>query len=289
MPFDPSTFTYGCELELSDVDRRMVLPKHLGRWDRSERDIVNLRPPIRGIAADPLGENPPFGGEVNTVPTRGWRGQLGIIEELLRFLGPNAGACPTSHFHVHVHVPGLENDLEALKDLATYIWLSQIDMVELCGQFEKRGDMDGAAARYMKLDGGRLMPQYMWLNMMEAETVEQFMKMHCAGRDGVSMGRPLRYAINMYSLRNTRTVEFRMFRNTLDIALIWNIFRACEGFMDRALNHGGGFRELVMAEELEFPEMQWSKELWDGLQRTKHPENRGEKTRLYREVPIGGD
>ena len=33
---------------------------------------TNLNEPYKYIACDPLGENPPVGGEVNTVPTTTW-------------------------------------------------------------------------------------------------------------------------------------------------------------------------------------------------------------------------
>ena len=45
MNYDPKTFTWGFEMEVGDADRRLPLPEHLGKWEFSETDVVNLNPP----------------------------------------------------------------------------------------------------------------------------------------------------------------------------------------------------------------------------------------------------
>ena len=285
-PLDPSTWTWGYELEVSDVPR-ITLPKWAGTWDGCERDIVNTRLPWRGVAADPLGIEPPVGGEVNTVPTRGWQAQVDLIDRLLgwfREQGYEPGMGPSAHGHIHVHIPGLEDDIDLLKQLACYVFDNQKDMVEICGRYEWKPDMDRAAQEYLMRDGGRMMPAYILNNILDlAMNVDDFTWLHAAGKDGKSMGRPFRYAINMYCLRHTRTIEFRMFRGTLDVGLIAACFKAAEMFMDAALNHPKErFRNLVSF--LTFPPILWDVELWNGLQKTKHPENRGKKMRSFKEI-----
>src|ERR1051326_7096736 len=114
MMFDPKTWSYGLELELSNVSRQLQIPKHLGSWETSEADCVNTLPPYRGVAADPLGINPPVGGEINTMPTIGWGGQVEKTIELLKYLkekGQQPDIGPTAHGHIHVHIPGLTEDI----------------------------------------------------------------------------------------------------------------------------------------------------------------------------------
>lgn len=286
MKFDPTTMQFGAELELSDVDRTLVIPKEYGNWEipGSERDIINLSGKYRGVAADPLGINPPVGGEINTRPTIGWRKQVQLICDLMVWLkdqGQQPAIGPTAHGHIHVHVPGLIEDVEALKRLAQYTFNNQDDMVRLCGQYRRLPGMSAAAIQYFKLDGGRLMPEYILNNLLKTNTFEEFTTMFGMGKDGVSRGRPFRYGVNLYSLKHISTCEFRMFRATLHYPHIVNSFRACELFLDAALNTGERFADIVTREQLEFAPMRWDRELWDGLQNTKHPEGRGKKNRRF--------
>jgi hypothetical protein len=50
-----------------------------------------------------------------------------------------------------------------------------------------------------------------------ATDFNHFIKLHAAGKDGVSMGRPFRYAINTYCMKHTGTIEFRCFRSTINL------------------------------------------------------------------------
>ena len=274
------------------MPRKYNVPSHLGDWEHAERDIVNTAGQYRGVAADPLGVSPPLGGEINTVPTVGLEAQVDKISELIRWctenseLPPDVG--PSAHGHVHVHVPGLTGSPWHLQRLIGGVHRMQEFMVDRCGQFVRMPDMDGAAVRYLHRDGGRLMPQYMIFNILKmGHSFEDFIRLHAAGKDGVSMGRPFRYAINTYCLKHTKTVEFRMFRGTLNRTYIRNSLLAAEAFLKISL----GFADLTAASnfltDLEFAPMLWDKELWDGLQATKHDEKRGKKIRNY--VELEGD
>lgn len=288
---DPTTWTWGLELEWSDIPRAPLNPQ-MGTWDSGERDIVNTKGQYRGVAADPLGLEPPVGGEINTVPTRGWRGQLAIMSMLatnfaLAGFPPVSG--PTAHHHIHCCVPGLTQDIAALKRLACYVFDNQADFVEICGRYKWHHDMDRAAQAYFRMDGGRKLPAYILNNILDkATTFEEFIRMHAAGKDGIRMGRPFRYAINMYCLKHTGTIEFRPFRGTTDLKYAQNAFMACEMFLKLGLSHDKKprrFRDWHEEYGPVFAPMQWDKELWDGLQKTKHDEKRGKKVRVRKEVP----
>ena len=37
-----NNFTYGFEIEWGDIDRKLKIPEHLGKWEYCETDIVNI-------------------------------------------------------------------------------------------------------------------------------------------------------------------------------------------------------------------------------------------------------
>jgi len=289
-PYDSNKFTYGMEIEWGDVPRSFSIPEELGTWEFSERDIINLREPYQYVCADPLGEDPPFGGEINTKPTKTWQEQVHRYFELQRIF-IEAGHTPTvgvtAHSHIHCRVPGLRNDIAALKRLTKYIKENQATAIDHVYGYFEHNQMKGAkgAKMYLKYDGGRPMPDYMSDNIINLATdFESFIKMHAAGKDGVSMGRPFRYAINMYALKHIDTVEFRLFRGTLRRVELESCFRFVKDFLDAGLNDGPSVQELIEENNYVFPPMMWDLNQFIGWEKTKHPEDRGEKVRTYVEV-----
>lgn len=288
--FDKSKFTYGMEIEWGDVPRSFSIPEHLGSWEYSERDIINLRDPYKYVCADPLGETPPFGGEINTKPTKTWQEQVDRYFELYKIFDdighpPTVGV--TAHTHIHCRIPGLRDDIQALKKLTKYIKENQAAAIEHVYGFFEHNQMKGAkgAKMYLKFDGGRPMPDYMSDNIINLATdFDHFIKLHAAGKDAVSMGRPFRFAINMYALKHIDTVEFRLFRGTLDRTELESCFRFVEDFLDAALNDGPTVNELISNNNYKFPPMQWDLAQFIGWEKTKHPEDRGEKVRTLIEV-----
>jgi len=290
MIYKSTDFTYGMEIEWGDVPRSFIIPKHLGTWEYSERDIINLKEPYENVCADPLGEDPPFGGEINTIPTRTWQEQVDRYFELKKIFEdigyPPTISC-TTHSHIHCRVPGLRNDIDALKRLTEYIKENQhaaVDYVYGFYQTEQMKDAKGAKM-YLKFDGGRTMPDYMSDNIINKATdFDSFIKMHAAGKDGESIGRPFRYAINMYALKHIDTIEFRLFRGTLNRVELESCFRFVEDFLYSALNSGPTVNELILSKGYKFPPMQWNLAQFIGWAKTKHPESRGKKVRSLIEI-----
>lgn len=290
MTYDPKTFTWGFEMEVGDVDRRLPLPEHLGKWEFSETDVVNQHEPYQGVASDPLGLEPPFGGEINVRPTKTWKEQVERIFEILDFYkshGNQPTASCVSHNHVHVFVPGLKEDVPALKRLIKYIRDNQHIVADRIHAFRLHPDMSSTktAKTYLKLDCGRLMPDYMCNNLINLTTdFEHFIKLHAAGKDGVSMGRPFRYAINTYCMKHTGTIEFRCFRNSYDRRELEDSFRFVEAFIDAALNDGPDVQEILMNGDYKFPELHYDHELYKSWEKTKYGKERGKKAREY--IPV---
>lgn len=288
--YKKTDFTYGMEIEWGDVPRSFSIPDNLGSWEYSERDIINLRDPYKYVCADPLGESPPFGGEINTKPSRTWQDQVDRyfeLKSLFDAVGHSPTVGVTAHTHIHCRIPGLRDDIAGLKKLTKYIKENQATAIEHVYGFFEHNQMKGAkgAKMYLKFDGGRPMPDYMSDNIINKATdFDSFIKMHAAGKDGVSMGRPFRFAINMYALKHIDTVEFRLFRGTMDRTELESCFRFVEDFLDAALNDGPTVAELISEKNYKFPPMQWDLLQFIGWEKTKHPEDRGEKVRTLVEV-----
>lgn len=312
--WDPSRWTYGHELEMGDVPRSLHPPKELGEWEYCETCSINRLPPYAGLASDPLGIDPPVGGEINTVPTRGWQKQVDRVVSIIDFYR-EAGHPPTiscvNDTHVHIRVPGLRDDVESLKRLTRYIQANQHAAIRLVHRFEYHETMKGThqAVPYLKLGGGTPMPDWMADNIVEkAGSFEDFIQLQCRGKAGDLKARPsmpIRYAINTYCMKHIDTIEFRIFRATLDRKQLESCYRFVESFMDSALNGGPSVEEIlgaktkaaddlfslisgepsdVLAPEWDFPKLVWEPELYRQWEKTKWPKTRGKKNRKLIEV-----
>ncbi len=290
MIYNSKDFTWGYEIEWGDIDRRIDIPQHLGSWEYAETDIVNIHPPFQYKACDPLGTDPYMGGEVNTKPTKTWMQQVERILEIKALFEANGNtpsASCVNHGHLHVFVPGLKDDIESLKKLTSYIRENQDTVIKNCYNFYDTNDMKNYknAKMYLKLDGGRTMPDYMSSNIISGATdFEHFIKLHAAGKDGVSMGRPFRYGINTYCMKHTGTIEFRCFRSTTKGEEIESQFRFVEMFMEAALNDGPSANEILSDNSFKFPPFIWDASEYDGWIKTKYDKSRGEKKREFHEV-----
>jgi hypothetical protein len=288
--YDPKNFTWGYELEYGDINRSVIIPDHLGKWEYAETDIVNLTPPYRGLACDPLGKEPPVGGEINTKPTNTWQGQVDRIFDIVnvfRSIGQEPTASCVNHGHLHVRVPGLKDDIESLKKLTRYIRDNQHMVIDKCYQYRVHSDMSlsKTAKTYLKWDGGRPMPDYMCNNIIKlANNFEDYIRLHAAGKDGVSMGRPFRHAINTYCMKHTGTIEFRCFRSSTDRKEIEDSFRFAEQFVDAALNDGPEVEEIFLNNNFSFPKFEYDHEMYVAWEKTKYDKSRGNKQREFYEV-----
>jgi hypothetical protein len=198
--------------------------------------------------------------------------------------GNKPSASCVNHGHLHVFVPGLKDDVATLKKLVSYIKANQTDTIEACYGFYEASQMKSCkgAKMYLKYDGGREMPEYMCDNIVNLATdFEHFIKLHAAGKDGVSMGRPFRYAINTYCMKHTGTIEFRCFRSTTKRDEMEAQFRFAEKFIEAALNDGPSVKEILAADNYKFPPFVWDLNEYVGWEKTKWDKERGNKQREY--------
>jgi hypothetical protein len=214
--------TYGAEFEFADIRRNHPLPKGF-KWDDRDCTIVNST----GIANDPKGKFYDFGGEINTPPTGTIAAQVDHLS-LIKERYPEARINYRSNTHTHIRIPGLRDNLDALKRFALYndYWLRKVlPIIEPIPQpqhtdYPRFEDFRGATRRYKrrKRSHQTILPHYRTNMQLEAATVEQFFaaEVPWAGDGTVMWHAQPRAAVNLRQLRETDTVEFRHWPGTLD-------------------------------------------------------------------------
>lgn len=274
--YDRNTFTYGFEIEWGDIDRKMPIPPELGAWEYCETDIINLREPYRGLGSDPKGVNPPVGGEINMMPTKTIQEQVDNIMKI-HDLFVDHGTPPTAgcvnHGHLHIHVPGLTEDIDALKRLSRYLRDNQHMTIDRCYQFRIMPNMEmtKTAKTYLKHDGGRIMPDWLATNLATVPVdFEDWIRVHCCGKDAKTLSRPFRYGIHTYALKNSKTIEFRCFRSSVNRQEIMDSFRFAADWIDAALNDGPDVQELFLTNDYKFPPFEYDHEMYMAWEKTKY-------------------
>jgi len=257
MNYNPKNWTYGCELEFADVDISNALPNGCV-WNTQDYSIVNSN----GIANDPKGISYKYGGEINTKPTKTIKEQIDIIKEILQTLNP----APTINYrcalHIHIGVIGLKNDLESLKKLFAYSYSTPFDLVSphqkpTQDMFTKE-EMAGAKKEYNRASiSHRKKPsQKKFMEIMQAKTPQEFFEAHAAKSNGkLHWAITPRHGINLRTLWEFETIEFRLFYGTLDIDEYMTCFVWCQEFIHNALNVAPGpWETLNKYLSLKFPQ-----------------------------------
>ena len=275
--FTVEDFQYGTELEFGDIPKQEgIIPSELGSFEYCEGDIINLDPSRHG-AAHPKGD---WGGEINTVPSLSVDEQVDKIMSIIDLFEDMDCSGPTishrAHTHIHVHIPGLIEDLDMLKRVTQYVYDNQEDFLSEVYPFDERafdrvvavdtifGDIDHvtvkaqplpSAARYLRTDGGKRMAYWVNERAQAASSFEEYIKGFCSGES--RRGMPLRYGINLYCLKHTKTIEFRCFRGSLDEDEIHAAFDAVQLFLGEAVKENPRAWKDVQGRphEIEYPPM----------------------------------
>lgn len=246
MKYDPGAFSYGCELEFADVDRFVKLPDGCA-FDGKDHTVVNSN----GIATDPKAETCKIGGEINVRPTDSIAEQLDVIQEILNCFGSQITVNYRCNLHVHVRVPGLREDLDACKQLATYIRKHEQDVYRLiepipkptAAEYPDEESMAGAMKRYKRRHRSHQyrVSENVYKAMMAATSVEEFYNAHAPWSEKKQQHcfhlKP-RAGINLRPLWETHhnTIEFRHFPGTLSILEYKSALTWCQQFLHAALN-----------------------------------------------------
>lgn len=234
--------TYGAELELADIDRHRDLPPGCG-WDRNDYSMVNSN----GIAVDPKGISYGLGGEIQMRP----EGSLtGLVEQFagLMTLFPEAAVNYRSNLHIHVHVPGLKDNLELLKKFQSAIHDLMPDLLPIIEpipepkrkHYATEAAFKGARNRYKRRRKSHwtlLTPQRLE-HQLAATTVEEFFEREVPATKAT--GKPMWHAqarccVNLRQMRETDTIEFRHFPGTTDPFEFATALQWCDKFVEAVL------------------------------------------------------
>ena len=242
-------FSYGIELELGDVDRRLPLPSDLGSWSVNEYEIINLKEPYRLQASDPSGQRHTYGGEINVYPSKTPEGLINRIDKIFSYIRKNGFEPTVSQvqlFHVHTGVSGLQYDPDSIRKLYRYTRKWQELFTQTTFQFVRHSEMDDWTVDFMLRDGTHK------IRDVEFEKLEDVKKFPTVP----ILDRP---AINLYHLKYG-TIEFRPFNSTLNLEYIRNSLDFCTEFTLDGLNEQRGLDVILNEREWKFAPFQYNHE-----------------------------
>jgi hypothetical protein len=251
MMSDLKVVSYGAEHEWADHPLDRDPPTGFGR---DVRDITMVN--SNGVANDPKGVTYRWGGEFNTPPTDTIEGQLDCLQ-LLKDRYPEATINYRSNLHLHVRVPGLKDNLEALKqfqrhihrELAIYLG-SVVERIPLPTRQEygTEEEFQGAKRRYRRrcISHQCFLTETRLLAQQKARTVQEFFDLEPPQS---KLGKPLfhlqpRVCVNLRQLLQTDTVEFRHFPGTMSRERLKAAFNWVDRYTLLAL-HGPTIDELA--------------------------------------------
>lgn len=230
--------TYGAEFELSDFDRREV-----AAWAFDERDVTMVN--TNGVAVDPRGLTYPYGGEILARPSGS---PSGVADQLLSMLALRPTVNYRSNLHVHVRVPGLREDLGALKRVQRYVatWMPRLlPVIEPIPEPERRNYPDaeawrGARARHARrrVSHQKLLSPSRVAAQMAATTPDEFLdaEVRHAPTGRLFWATCPRACVNLRQLRETDTVEFRHYPGSVDPEEVLTAVQWADAFMRLALD-----------------------------------------------------
>ena len=291
--------TFGCELEWSDIDRRIDIPADLGSWEGpkvagyymgSEIDIVNTQGRWRGHATDPLCIMCPVGGEIHTVPSYTIESQFFRIMKLMELFPKLGVACP-NHGHIHVGVPGLKTDLNLLKKFFRYLKVNETSIIEACcGYTAKDVDYINSvnslpewAKLYFLVGDGKRISEDLYSSIEACETLAEardcLEHINCVDwvpflDETIPTENSHRTAVNMFNLTKGNTIEFRIFRASLNPVEIWSTLLFTREVVYEAYKgeEGTSVSELLKTFQFQFPKLNFDLELasnWVGTRMNK--------------------
>ena len=292
--------SFGAELEFSDIDRSIDIPKELGSWEGpkiagmnlgSELDIVNTKGEWKGIATDPLCVACPVGGEIHVNPS--WT----IDSQLIRILRiidlfPQIGVACVNHGHIHVGIPGIRKDLQAIKNFFAYTRENELDVLKACSGYcedeasiVENAELNGWVKNYLlvgdakaigwelyeRVEKANILPE-IWKALEEVEAYNFFWT---DGRSSLAPGSH-RTAVNLYNLLKMESVEFRVFRASLNPAEIYSSLLFSQRYIEEALKgkEGKPVTEILKEGNFRFAPLNFDKKLAQGWQRTRHSKDR---------------
>lgn len=291
-----NNFSYGLELEFGDIDRTVDIPEYLGSWEGTkvngiyqgaEVDVVNSIPPYRGVCTDPLGITCPVGGEINVHPTTTIDGQFEYMSRILD-LFEDVTVSHMSHFHLHVHIPGLKTDLDLLKRFVQYCIDNQdalIKTVYLQNVNDIPESISNRSIEYLWSDGGRYISDIVKIHLHDCTTIEEVLDLfnstgHYFRNNSKHGTSSIRTAVNISNLIKGETIEFRCFRPALNMVELASQLHFVEQFCQEAIKEDGMcVGEITSKKYYQFAPLRYNHINQLGWERTRADKSRGDNVK----------
>lgn len=293
--------SFGAELEWSDIDRRVDIPEDLGSWEGpkiagfnlgSELDIVNTKGEWKGVATDPLCVSCPVGGEIHVNPSYTLDSQLVRIMKIMNLFDVVNVACP-NHGHIHVGVPGLRDNLELIKNVFAYTEQNELDVLEACCGFSKKEHDDilndptlsDWVKEYLIVGDAKRINPDLYKHVSNSTTIKKVMSWisTCKAVDfdwvtgeSILTDNSHRTTINLFNLTKANTIEFRVFRASINPVEIYSTLLFSQRYVEEALKgtKGKPVSEILQEGNFRFPRLNFNSELAQGWQKTRFEKNR---------------
>ena len=292
--------SFGCELEWSDIDRSVDIPVELGEWEGpkiagyymgSEIDIVNTKGRWRGVGTDPLCVNCPVGGEIHVQPSYTIDSQMVRIMRIMNLFFTVGVACP-NHGHIHIGVKGIKDDLNLIKNIFTYTKLNELDMMKACCGYNKQdhqtimsSDLEDWVKSYLLIGDGKQINPAIYDKIENAESVDEVIdylnKYNAIDYDwvtgeGILTENSHRTCLNLYNLVKGETVEFRIFRSSIQPVEIYSALYFAQRYMEEAMKgiEGKPVVEILKEGNFKFAPLNFDYELAKSWQETRSTKNR---------------
>lgn len=296
---DVAKISFGCELEWSDIDRRVDIPEEIGTWEGpkiagynlgSEIDIVNTKGQWRGIATDPLCIDCPVGGEIHTQPSNTIESQMYRIMDIMNRFSTVCVACP-NHGHIHVGLPGIKQDLQALKNIFAYTQVNEADLIRCCSGYTEeeaekimKAGVEQWVKSYMLVGDGKSICPNIYSQVAEAGSVNEILKLlentECQDwywtLDKRVNVHSHRTALNLFNLTKGETVEFRIFRASINPVEIYSSLMLCKRYIEESLKGAEGkpVSEILKEGNFKFAQLNFDENLAKGWQKTRQIKGR---------------
>ena len=294
--------SYGCELEWSDVDRRVDIPVELGSWEGpkiagyymgSEIDIVNTKGQWKGVGTDPLCITCRVGGEIHSQPSVFIESQLLRVMRILDLFSVANVACP-NHGHIHVGIPEIlrEENLEFLKNIFRYTRKNQDDVIRAAAGYDAadqkeimNSDLQNWVKQYLLVGDGKHITERVFDRVEKAGSVQEILNIlqeePCEDWEYVSntvtkTPDSHRTAINLFNLTKGATIEFRIFRSTINPVELFSCLHFVRSYMTEALkgDEGVPVSEILKSFNYRFPKLNFNYALAKGWQDTRQTKGR---------------
>jgi hypothetical protein len=242
---------YGIELELCDIDTRKGLPEGFDKFSDQEYDLhASVKSPYHGLPNDPTGKYVYISGELNSTPTVGYEDQLKAVSNALDMY-PEAALNPRIDSHLHISLPEFKTDLDMCKKVLTYVYNnSKIWMDNIYKEYSQP-DMLSADKQFINVNR-KCMYDWKYANIMKANNMEDFIRFHStdiSGKYNPRMG--TRFIINMISIKDHGSLEFRGLFPTLDVNMLRNHYKLMTAFVEESLSDNPRSFDIVLKELVE--------------------------------------